>query len=91
MTLMDMRAALRMLLQQDSAALDEIWRVLPRRQAACIELIYYRDMTQEQAAEALGISDRTVRNDLHEALETLRDTDLLKPFPLFPGLPPEDD
>jgi len=80
-----------MLLQQDSAALDEIWRVLPRRQAACIELIYYRDMTQEQAAEVLGISDRTVRNDLHEALETLRDTDLLKPFPLFPGLPPEDD
>ena len=86
--LKDARATIRALLQDDEAARAEIRKLLPRRQAACVEMYYYGEWTQLQIGERLGISDRTVRSDLRQALETIaQTTSFLNSFPLFPLFP----
>lgn len=47
---------------------------LPERLQAVILLIFWEDRTEKETARILGISDRTVRNRLREALRLLRDT-----------------
>jgi RNA polymerase sigma factor (sigma-70 family) len=47
---------------------------LPERLKAVILLIFWEDRTEKETARTLGISDRTVRNRLREALRLLRDT-----------------
>ena len=47
-------------------------RLLPRRQRAVVVLRYFDDLTEAQAAEALGCSVGTVKSQTAKALATLR-------------------
>jgi RNA polymerase sigma-70 factor (sigma-E family) len=54
---------------------DELWRALGRltaRQRAAVVLRYYEDLSEQQAAEALGVSVAAVRSQLFRAMEALR-------------------
>ncbi len=84
----DLKDTLRAVLACNADAWIEALRVLPRRQSACFELYYGWGKTQLEIGELLGISDRTVRSDLREALETIAArTSLLNSFPLLPLFP----
>lgn len=50
---------------------------LPRGQRAVVVLRYFEDLTVRQTAEALGISDGTVKSQAARALDTLRSSPLL--------------
>ncbi len=45
---------------------------LPEKLKSVIWLIFWEGRTEKDAAKILGVSDRTVRNRLHEALKSLR-------------------
>jgi RNA polymerase sigma factor (sigma-70 family) len=45
---------------------------LPEKLKSVIWLIFWEGRTEKDAARILGVSDRTVRNRLHEALKSLR-------------------
>src|SRR6266702_1969208 len=45
---------------------------LPEKLKSVIWLIFWESRTEKDAARILGVSDRTVRNRLHEALKSLR-------------------
>src|SRR5690625_2527628 len=47
---------------------------LTSRQREAIELVFFEDMTQEQAATVMGVSDRAVRYFIRESLDKLRKT-----------------
>jgi RNA polymerase sigma factor (sigma-70 family) len=49
-------------------------RALPSRQRAAIVLRYWADLSEADAAEAMGSSHQAVRNLLHTGLATLRTT-----------------
>jgi RNA polymerase sigma factor (sigma-70 family) len=46
-------------------------RALPRRQRECVVLRYFLDCSTAQTADALGVSDGTVKQHLHRALAAL--------------------
>ena len=53
---------------------DEVWwalRRLPRRQRTAVVLRYFEDLTEEQTAEALGVSTGTVKSQVSRALSRL--------------------
>jgi len=47
---------------------------LPQKLKAVVWLIFWEGRTEKDTAQVLGITDRTVRNRLREALKLLRDT-----------------
>lgn len=56
-----------------SAALWETVRSLPERQRAVVVLRYYEQLSEKEAAEALGVSVGTIKSQSSRALDTLRD------------------
>jgi RNA polymerase sigma-70 factor (sigma-E family) len=46
-------------------------RALPRRQRECVVLRYFLDCSTAETADALGVSEGTVKQHLHRALGTL--------------------
>jgi RNA polymerase sigma factor (sigma-70 family) len=54
---------------------DELWarlhRIAPRQRAALV-LRYYEDLSEEQAAEVLGCSDRSVKSLVARGLQAMR-------------------
>ena len=55
---------------------DATWRLLaslPRQQRAVLVLRFYEDLTESQAAAALGISPNTVKSQARVALQRLRE------------------
>lgn len=60
---------------RDYETADEMWRqlqLLPQRQRTAIVLRYYEDLTDHQAAEAMGCSHTAIASLVQRALETLR-------------------
>ncbi len=57
----------------DKIALRELIHTLPQREMEVILLLYYRDMTQTQAAKLLGISQVQVSRIQKKALDHLRE------------------
>ena len=54
---------------------DALWtavRSLPERQRAVVVLRYYEQLSEKEAAEALGVSLGTVKSQASRALDTLR-------------------
>lgn len=61
---------------QDIGARQEMWEALhrlPARQRAAIVLRFYEDLTEAQAAEALGCPIGTVKSLVSRGLERLRE------------------
>lgn len=56
----------------EGAEIRELLLRLPRRQRAVIVLRYYEDLSEQQIAEALGISPGTVKSHAHAGLRALR-------------------
>lgn len=59
---------------EDRLVLRDALMTLGRRQRTVIVLRYFEDMTEEQVADALGISVGTVKSQAHRALAHLRET-----------------
>jgi RNA polymerase sigma-70 factor (sigma-E family) len=60
---------------RDYETADELWRqlqLLPHRQRTAIVLRYYEDLTDHQAAEAMGCSETAIASLVQRALGTLR-------------------
>lgn len=61
--------------QRDFETADDLWRQLqslPQRQRTAIVLRYYEDLTDHQAAEAMGCSETAVASLVQRSLGTLR-------------------
>ena len=61
--------------QRDYETADELWRQLqslPQRQRTAIVLRYYEDLSEHQAAEAMGCSETAVASLVQRALGALR-------------------
>ncbi len=61
--------------ERDYETADELWgrlQLLPQRQRTAIVLRYYEDLTDYQAAEAMGCSQTAVASLVQRALGTLR-------------------
>src|SRR5437867_2269988 len=61
--------------EPDLTARDELWEALHRltaRQRAAVVLRYYEDLSEHQAAEAMGVSVPAVRSLVARGMETLR-------------------
>ncbi len=61
--------------EPDYETADELWRqlqLLPQRQRTAIVLRYYEDLTDYQAAEAMGCSETAIASLVQRALGTLR-------------------
>lgn len=56
----------------DRPAVLDALALLPTRQRAVIVLRYYEDLTVAQTAEALGVTDGTVKSQTSDALDRLR-------------------
>ena len=54
-------------------SLDAALRLLSAQQRAVLVLRYYEDLTERQAADALGCSVGTVKTQAHRALKRLRE------------------
>jgi RNA polymerase sigma-70 factor (sigma-E family) len=52
---------------------------LPRQQRAVVVLRYYLDLSEQQAADALGCSVGTVKTQASRALSRLRETSAIRP------------
>jgi RNA polymerase sigma factor (sigma-70 family) len=59
-------------LHDDRDRLVRIVRALPYRQRAVLVLRFWHDLTEEQAADALGVSTGTVKSQTSRALRRLR-------------------
>jgi RNA polymerase sigma-70 factor (sigma-E family) len=55
-----------------TAALWETVRALPERQRAVVVLRYYEQLSEKEAAAALGVSVGTIKSQSSRALDTLR-------------------
>lgn len=55
----------------DALDLARLVRTLPLRKRACIVLRYYEDLSEQETAEALGVSIGTVKSQTHKALRHL--------------------
>jgi RNA polymerase sigma-70 factor (sigma-E family) len=56
---------------------DDLWRALlelPARQRAAVVLRYFEDLSEQQAAEAMGCSTPALKSLVARAMETLRTT-----------------
>lgn len=83
-----------MLRSIDSSVVMDVVRRLPERLRTVVLLIYWADKTEKDTAQALGISDRTVRNRLHDAIHKLsaflvHEPDCAAFFPAMNKLKPE--
>lgn len=61
--------------ERDYETADELWQqlqLLPQRQRTAIVLRYYEDLSDHQAAEAMGCSETAVASLVQRALGTLR-------------------
>ena len=61
--------------ERDYETADELWQqlqLLPQRQRTAIVLRYYEDLTDHQAAEAMGCSETAIASLVQRALGTLR-------------------
>lgn len=61
--------------QRDFETADELWRqlqLLPQRQRTALVLRYYEDLTDQQAAEAMGCSETAIASLVQRALSALR-------------------
>ena len=61
--------------ERDYETADELWRqlqLLPDRQRTAIVLRYYEDLTEHQAAEAMGCSQTAIASLVQRGLGTLR-------------------
>lgn len=61
--------------ERDYETAHELWQrlqLLPQRQRTAIVLRYYEDLTDHQAAEAMGCSETAVASLVQRALDTLR-------------------
>ena len=61
--------------ERDYETADELWQqlqLLPKRQRTAVVLRYYEDLTDHQAAEAMGCSETAVASLVQRALGTLR-------------------
>ena len=61
--------------ERDYETADELWRQLqslPQRQRTAIVLRYYEDLTDQQAAEAMGCSETAIASLVQRALGALR-------------------
>lgn len=61
--------------ERDYETADELWRqlqLLPKRQRTAVVLRYYEDLTDLQAAEAMGCSETAVASLVQRALGALR-------------------
>jgi RNA polymerase sigma-70 factor (sigma-E family) len=61
--------------ERDYETADELWRqmqLLPQRQRTAVVLRYYEDLTDQQAAEAMGCSETAVASLVQRALGALR-------------------
>ena len=56
-----------------AAALWDTVRALPERQRAVVVLRYYEQLSEKEAAEALGVTVGTIKSQSSRALDTLRD------------------
>jgi RNA polymerase sigma-B factor len=61
---------------EDRIILEQAMKKLTDMQRSVIYLLYYRDMTQVQVAEKLGMNQRRVSRILHSSLDSLR-TDMI--------------
>lgn len=62
--------------QRDYETADELWRQLqslPRRQRTAIVLRYYEDLSDHDAAQAMGCSETAIASLVQRALGTLRE------------------
>jgi RNA polymerase sigma-70 factor (sigma-E family) len=60
---------------RDYETTDELWRrlqLLPQRQRTAVVLRYYEDLTEHQAAEAMGCSQTAIASLVQRALGSLR-------------------
>lgn len=54
---------------------DHVWRAimtLPRGQRAVVALRFYEDLSEQEIAETLGVSNGTVKKQMHRAMTALR-------------------
>jgi RNA polymerase sigma factor (sigma-70 family) len=62
--------------ERDYGTAEELWRqlqLLPQRQKTAIVLRFYEDLSEHQAAEAMGCSEKAVASLVQRALGTLRE------------------
>jgi len=55
---------------------DHVWRsilALPKGQRVCVALRFYEDLSEQQIADALGVSTGTVKKQMHRAMTNLRE------------------
>ncbi len=60
-----------------SAMAEEVWeqlRALPLKQRTALALYYVGDLTEREAADVMHVSEGTVKQHLHRARQTLRET-----------------
>ena len=60
-----------------SAVAEEVWeqvRTLPLKQRTALALYYVGDLTEREVANAMHVSEGTVKQHLHRARQTLRET-----------------
>lgn len=57
---------------EDRITLEQAMKKLTDLQRKVIYMLFYRDMTQEQAAEKLGLNQRKVSRILHGSLDSLK-------------------
>ena len=61
--------------ERDYETADELWQqlqLLPKRQRTAVVLRYYEDLTDYQAAQAMGCSETAIASLVQRALGTLR-------------------
>ncbi|MCA1703194.1 MAG: SigE family RNA polymerase sigma factor [Actinobacteria bacterium] len=61
--------------ERDYETSDDLWRqlqLLPQRQRAAVVLRYYEDLSDRQAAEAMGCSEKALASLVQRGLGTLR-------------------
>jgi RNA polymerase sigma-70 factor (ECF subfamily) len=78
------QAKLLLRIEQQDPAPEEVWsfdpelwtqlRTLPTKQRTAVALYYLGDLTAREVAEVMRVSEGTVDQHLHRALQTLRDT-----------------
>lgn len=56
---------------------DHVWRAilaLPKGQRACVALRFYEHLSEQEIADTLGVSNGTVKKQMHRAMSALRES-----------------